>query len=81
MDRCREMLEELGEGDRIVGIERCGAQRAEPACRSFAELRPTGMTLAPWARARRAVSSPMPVLPPITTTVCPGKSGSRAVKR
>ena len=36
------------------------------------------MTPAPSARARRAVSSPMPALPPITTTVCPGKSGSRA---
>jgi hypothetical protein len=29
------------------------------------------------ARARRAVSSPMPALPPITTTVCPRSSGSR----
>jgi hypothetical protein len=34
-------------------------------------------TSAPSARARRAVSSPMPELPPITTTVCPGSSGSR----
>jgi hypothetical protein len=32
---------------------------------------------APSARARRAVSSPMPALPPITTTVCPTSSGSR----
>ena len=27
------------------------------------------------ARARRAVSSPMPELPPITTTLCPASSG------
>ena len=29
------------------------------------------------ARARRAVSSPIPALPPITTTICPMSSGSR----
>src|SRR5690348_4101152 len=40
------------------------------------------MTWAPSARARRAVSSPMPALPPIRTTVCPrscGWPGSAAV--
>src|ERR1700737_3102079 len=35
------------------------------------------MTSAPSARARRAVSSPMPALPPISTTVWPSNSGSR----
>ena len=40
-------------------------------------FRPVRITLAPSARARRAVSSPMPALPPITTTVCPSSSGSR----
>ena len=40
-------------------------------------FRPVRITLAPSARARRAVSSPMPALPPITTTVCPRSSGSR----
>src|SRR5215467_12075781 len=34
------------------------------------------MTSAPSDRARRAVSSPIPALPPITTTVCPISSGS-----
>src|SRR5262245_25244799 len=38
---------------------------------------PVRITFAPSARARRAVSSPMPALPPITTTVCPRSSGSR----
>ena len=42
-------------------------------------LRPVRMTLAPSARARRAVSSPMPALPPMTTTVWPSSSGSRCV--
>src|ERR1700694_5816464 len=41
--------------------------------------RPARISLAPSARARRAVSSPMPALPPITTTVCPSSSGSRRV--
>src|SRR5262245_21909276 len=43
--------------------------------------RPARMTSAPSARARRAVSSPMPELPPITTTVCPGSSGSRLLAK
>src|SRR5262249_34634148 len=42
-------------------------------------LRPARMTLAPSARARRAVSSPMPELPPMTTTIWPSNSGSRWV--
>src|SRR3954471_5595020 len=37
------------------------------------------MTSAPSARARRAVSRPMPALPPMTTTVCPSSSGRRAM--
>src|SRR5262245_7025996 len=37
------------------------------------------MTPAPLARARRAVSRPMPPLPPITTTIWPSSSGSRWV--
>jgi hypothetical protein len=40
--------------------------------------RPVMMTSAPSARARRALSRPIPALPPITTTVCPRSSGSRA---
>src|SRR5215213_3408673 len=35
------------------------------------------MTSAPSVWARRAVSSPMPALPPINTTVCPASSGPR----
>src|SRR3984893_14033020 len=35
------------------------------------------ITLAPSARARRAVSKPMPAPPPSTRTVCPSSSGSR----
>src|SRR5215475_16175858 len=35
------------------------------------------MMSAPLARASRAVSSPMPELPPITTTVCPSRPRSR----
>jgi hypothetical protein len=36
------------------------------------------ITPAPSLLARRAVSSPMPALPPITTTVCPSSCGSRS---
>ncbi len=46
------------------------------ACCRRSGLRAVRMTSAPSARARRAVSSPMPALPPITTTVCPSSSGS-----
>src|ERR1700730_6386710 len=35
------------------------------------------MSFAPSARASRAVSRPMPALPPITTTVCPASGESR----
>src|SRR5262249_46384269 len=47
------------------------------ACWRRSAFRPVRITLAPSARARRAVSNPMPALPPITTTVCPRSSGSR----
>src|SRR5205085_2575591 len=49
------------------------------ACSRRDLSRPVRITSAPSARARRAVSSPMPALPPITTTVCPSSSGSRVV--
>ena len=39
-------------------------------------LRPVRMTSAPSARARRAVSRPMPALPPMTTTVWPAGRGT-----
>jgi hypothetical protein len=47
------------------------------ACCRRSGLRPVRMTSAPSARARRAVSSPIPALPPITTTVWPSSSGWR----
>src|SRR5262249_50800894 len=51
-----------------------------PAARSRrSRFRAVRISLAPSARARRAVSSPMPALPPITTTVCPRSWGSRGV--
>ena len=43
-----------------------------PRCRRSG-LRAVRMMSAPLARASRAVSSPMPELPPITTTVCPSR--------
>ena len=39
-------------------------------------VRAARISFAPSARASRAVSSPMPALPPITTTVCPRSPGS-----
>jgi hypothetical protein len=53
------------------------APTSAAACLSRSGLRPVRMTSAPSARARRAVSRPMPALPPIKTTVCPASSGSR----
>src|ERR1700689_485917 len=51
------------------------APTSSAACLSRSGLRPVRTTSAPSARARRAVSNPMPALPPITTTVCPASSG------
>ncbi len=42
--------------------------------RSRSGSRPTRTTSAPSERARRAVSRPIPALPPIRTTVCPASS-------
>ena len=58
---------------------RCSTRRPRrPRSCSRSGSRPVRITSAPSARARRAVSSPMPALPPITTTVCPSSSGSRS---
>src|SRR5215217_3034222 len=52
-----------------------------PSSRAARSRRPAPravmMTSAPSARARRAVSYPIPALPPMTTTVCPSSSASR----
>lgn len=78
VDRSRQFEEESLERSRIVGVEGRAAERAELACGVLQALGVPAvrMTSAPSARARRAVSSPMPALPPITTTVCPRSSGS-----
>ena len=49
---------------------RC-APTSAAARASRSGLRPVRMTSAPSARARRAVSRPMPAEPPMQTTVCP----------
>ena len=53
------------------------APSSRPARCSRSGSRAVMITSAPSARARRAVSSPIPALPPITRTVCPSSSGSR----
>src|ERR1700704_3235365 len=55
------------------------ASTSPAACWRRSAFRPVRITLAPSARARRAVSNPMPALPPITTTVCPRSSSSRCI--
>src|SRR5215470_19831592 len=55
------------------------APSSSAACRRRSGSRPVRTTAAPSARARLAVSSPIPELPPITTTVCPRSWGSRTV--
>src|SRR5215469_6663344 len=56
------------------------APSSSAACCRRSGLRPVMTTLAPSARARLAVSSPIPELPPITTTVCPTSCGSRRLR-
>ena len=58
---------------------RCWPRVRGPARSRRSGLRAVMITSAPSARARRAVSSPMPALPPITTTVCPSSAGARSV--
>src|SRR6516165_3526494 len=53
------------------------APSSRPAPCSRSGSRAVRMMSAPLARASRAVSSPMPELPPITRTVCPRGSRSR----
>src|SRR5271156_4101024 len=55
------------------------APTSAAACFRCSAFRPVKMTSAPSSRARRAVSRPMPELPPITTTVCPDSSGTRVM--
>src|SRR5262249_33338747 len=55
------------------------ASSSSAVCWRRSGLRPVRTTSAPSARARLAVSSPIPELPPITTTVCPRSWGSRRV--
>jgi hypothetical protein len=59
---------------------RCSAPRGRAPCSSRSGVRPVRTTSAPSLRARRAVSSPMPALPPMTTTVWPSSCGSRATE-
>ena len=78
---CREVTEEPIESNRIRGVEGRGAQGINL---TGSVLEALGIParedhLGPSARARRAVSNPIPVLPPITTAVCPRSSGSRWV--
>jgi hypothetical protein len=73
-------------GERVSRQPRQRAALFVAPTSSAASLRRSGFravrtTSAPSARARRAVSSPMPALPPITTTVCPSSSGSRWLTR
>jgi hypothetical protein len=79
VDGCRQASKEPPEGRRIGGVEGRAAQRAD-----LVRGVPQALGVAagdddvgPSARARRAVSSPMPELPPSARTVCPGSSGSR----
>ena len=76
IDRRGQLVEEsleLFEGGGVEG----GGTHPELAADALQAIgsRAVTITSAPSARARRAVSRPMPELPPITTTVCPSSSG------
>ena len=57
------------------------APTSAAALSSRSRVRPVRITSAPSARARLAVSSPIPALPPITTTVCPAARLARRRRR
>ena len=65
--------------DRSHRTPRCSTRRSRGRVLQPVGIRPVRMTSTPSARARLAVSRPMPALPPITTTVWPSSSGSRLV--
>ena len=81
VDRIGQAVEELLRArlNRSRRRRPCSARRhrARPRFRRPGS-RPVRTTSAPSARARRAVSRPMPALPPIRTTVCPASCGTRA---
>src|SRR5438105_15399604 len=64
VDLGRQVPEEALEGSRIRGVEGRGAQRLEfpRGAPQTLGIPPVRITLAPSARARRAVSNPMPPL-------------------
>jgi len=67
VDRCWPVLKEPPQGSVSVASKaavRC-VSTSSAACLSRSGLRPARITSAPSARARRAVSSPMPALRPI----------------
>jgi len=71
------------ESNRIGGVEGRGTQGINLAGGVWrrSAFRPVRL---PWplpARARRAVSNPMPAIPPITTTVCPRSSSHGVLER
>jgi hypothetical protein len=79
---CRVFIKESFERSRIVGGEGRGAGCAEFARSLLQALGVAGGEddLGSFGARRRAVSSPMPALWPITTTVCPRSSGSRCAR-
>jgi hypothetical protein len=76
VDRRGQLVEEPPEPFEVSGIEGGDAgPELEPGAVQAMGSRAVRITSAPSVRARLAVSSPMPELPPITTTVCPASSG------
>src|SRR5262249_46145778 len=80
VDRGREIVEERPQGRRIVGVEGRAALRAKLERRLLEAFGVApGEDNAGALGAGSPVSSPMPELPPMTTTVWPSNSGSRWV--
>jgi hypothetical protein len=78
IDRGGHVPEEPLDGSTIRDVEGRGAQRAELARGALQVLGiPAGEDRIGPLGARRAVSSPIPALPPITTSVRPRSSGTR----
>jgi len=81
VDRGWEIVEERPQGGRIVGVEGRGALRAKLERRLLDAfgVAPGEDNAGALGAGSPAVSSPMPELPPMTTTVWPSNSGSRWV--
>jgi hypothetical protein len=81
VDRCRKVLEEPREAVGVGGVEGGAAQGAElvGGVPQPVGIAAGGDDLGPFGARAAGGSRPIPALPPMSTTVCPSRVGSRCM--